>query len=232
MKGARVKLIEYPMSRVYTPVSDELSDYIRGVSLREPEALRRQRLDTDDHPQASMQIAPEQGQFLHLMAKLVGARRTIEVGVFMGYSSAWVALALPPGGRIIACDVNEEYTARARRTWQEAGVADKIELRLRPAVETLDALLAEGQAGSFDFAFIDADKANYWNYYERALQLVRPGGLIVVDNVLWHGAVIDAADQSRDTEAIREFNRKIHADSRVAVSLATLGDGLMLACKL
>jgi caffeoyl-CoA O-methyltransferase len=220
------------MSRVYTPITDEMSDYIRGVSLREPEALRRQRLDTDDHPQASMQIAPEQGQFLHLLARLVGARRTIEVGVFMGYSSAWVALALPPGGRIIACDVNEEYTARARRTWQEAGVADRIELRLRPAIETLDALLAEGQAGSFDFAFIDADKSNYWNYYERVFELVRPGGLIVIDNVLWHGAVIDPADQSRDTEAIREFNRKIHADARVAVSLATLGDGLMLACKL
>lgn len=220
------------MSRVYTPISDEMSDYIRSVSLREPEALRRQRLDTDDHPQASMQIAPEQGQFLHLLARLVGARRTIEVGVFMGYSSAWVALALPPGGRIIACDVNEEYTARARRTWQEAGVADKIELRLRPAIETLDALLAEGQAGSFDFAFIDADKGNYWNYYERVFELVRPGGLIVIDNVLWHGAVIDPADRSRDTEAIREFNRKIHADARVAVSLATLGDGLMLACKL
>ncbi len=220
------------MSRVYTPISDEMSDYIRDVSLREPEALRRQRLDTDDHPQASMQIAPEQGQFLHLLARLVDARRTIEVGVFMGYSSAWVALALPPGGQVIACDVNEEYTARARRTWQEAGVADKIELRLRPAIETLDALLVDGQAGNFDFAFIDADKANYWNYYERVFELVRPGGLIVIDNVLWHGAVIDAADQSRDTEAIREFNRKIHADARVAVSLATLGDGLMLACKL
>jgi len=220
------------MSRVYTPVSDEMADYIRGVSLREPEPLRLQRLETDNHPQASMQISPEQGQFLHLMARLTAARRTIEVGVFMGYSAAWVALALPADGRIIACDVNEEYTTRARRTWREAGVADKIDLRLRPAVETLDELLAQGQAGAFDLAFIDADKANYWNYYERALQLVRPGGLVIIDNVLWHGAVIDPADQSRDTEAIREFNRKIHADSRVVVSLATLGDGLMLACKL
>jgi caffeoyl-CoA O-methyltransferase len=220
------------MSRVYTPVSDEMADYIRSVTLRESEALRRQRLDTDNHPQASMQISPEQGQFLNLMARLTGARRTIEVGVFMGYSAAWVALALPADGRIIACDVNEEYTSRARRTWQEAGVADKIELRLRPALETLDELLAQGQAGAFDLAFIDADKSNYWNYYERSIQLVRAGGLIIVDNVLWHGAVIDAADQSRDTQAIREFNRKIHADTRVAVSLATLGDGLMLACKL
>jgi predicted O-methyltransferase YrrM len=220
------------MSRVYTPVSDEMAGYIRSVSLREPEPLRRQRLETDDHPQASMQIGPEQGQFLHLMARLTGARNTIEVGVFMGYSSTWVALALPADGKTIACDVNEEYTARARRTWREAGVADKIELRLRPALETLDELLAGGRAGAFDFAFIDADKKNYWNYYERALQLVRTGGLIVIDNVLWHGDVINQADHSRDTEAIREFNRKIHADTRVAISLVTIGDGLMLACKL
>jgi len=220
------------MSRFHTPITDDMADYIRSVSLREPEALRRQREDTDNHPQASMQISPEQGQFLHLMARLVGARRTLEVGVFMGYSSSWVALALPPDGKVIACDVSEEYTARARRTWSESGVQDKIDLRLRPALETLDALLAEGQAGAFDFAFIDADKRNYWNYYERALRLIRTGGLIVIDNVLWHGSVVDASDHSVDTEAIREFNRKIHADPRVALSLATIGDGLMLACKL
>src|SRR3954454_20316830 len=179
-----------------------------------------------------MQIATEHGQFLHLMAKVVGARNTLEIGVFMGYSSSWVALALPPGGKVIACDVNEEYTARARRTWQEAGVAEKVELRLQPALKTLDELLADGRAGAFDFAFIDADKRNYWNYYERALQLVRTGGLLVIDNVLWHGDVINPDDHSVDTEAIREFNRKIHGDERVAVSLATIGDGLMLACKL
>jgi predicted O-methyltransferase YrrM len=220
------------MSRVYTPITAEMADYIRSVSLREPEALRLQREDTDDHPQASMQISPEQGQFLHLMARLVGARRTLEIGVFMGYSSSWVALALPPGVQVIACDVSEEYTTRARRTWAEAGVQDKIDLRLRPALETLDALLAEGQAGAFDFAFIDADKSNYWAYYERALQLIRTGGLIVIDNVLWHGDVIDPNDTTRDTLAIRDFNRRIHADGRVALSLATIGDGLMLACKL
>ncbi len=220
------------MSRVYTPITAEMADYIRSVSLREPAALRSQREATDDHPQASMQISPEQGQFLHLLARIVGARRTLEIGVFMGYSSSWVALALPAGGKIVACDVNEEYTARARQTWREAGVEDKIDLRLRPALETLDALLVDGQAGAFDFAFIDADKSNYWNYYERALQLVRAGGLIVIDNVLWHGSVVDHADCSRDTEAIREFNRKIHTDQRVALSLATIGDGLMLACKL
>ena len=220
------------MSRVYTPITSEMADYIRSVSLREPEPLRLQREDTDDHPQASMQISPEQGQFLHLMARLVGARRTLEIGVFMGYSSSWVALALPPGGRVIACDVSDEYTTRARRTWAEAGVQDKIDLRLRPALETLDALLADGQAGAFDFAFIDADKSNYWAYYERALQLIRVGGLIVIDNVLWHGDVIDPNDTTRDTLAIRDFNRRIHADGRVALSLATIGDGLMLACKL
>src|ERR1051326_277456 len=220
------------MSRIYTPITDEMSDYIRSVSLREPDALRSQRLETDHHPQASMQISPEQGQFLHFLARLVGARRALEIGVFMGYSSSWGALALPPDGKIVACDVSEEYTARAKRTWSEAGVQHKIELRLRPALETLDALLAGGQAGAFDFVFIDADKSNYWNYYERALQLVRVGGLIVVDNVLWHGDVINHADHTADTEAIRDFNRKIHADNRVALSLATVGDGLMLACKL
>src|SRR4051794_26730422 len=169
------------MSRIYTPITDDMADYIRSVSLREPEALRRQREDTDSHPQASMQISPEQGQFLHLITRLTGARRALEIGVFMGYSSSWIALALPPDGRLIACDVNEEYTSRARRTWSEAGVSDKIELRLRPAVETLDALLAQGKAGAFDIAFIDADKTNYSNYYERALKLVRAGGLIVID---------------------------------------------------
>ena len=220
------------MSRVYTPITNEMADYIRSVSLREPEPLRRQREETDNHPQASMQISPEQGQFLYLLATLVGARRALEIGVFMGYSSSWVALALPADGRIIACDVSEEYTARAKRTWSEAGVQYKIDLRLRPALETLDALLAGGQAGAFDFAFIDADKSNYWNYYERALQLVRTGGLIVVDNVLWHGDIIDPMDHTVDTEAIRDFNRRIHADGRVALSLATIGDGLMLACKL
>jgi predicted O-methyltransferase YrrM len=220
------------MSRVYTPINNEMADYIRSVSLREPEPLRRQREDTDNHPQASMQISPEQGQFLHLLARLVGARRALEIGVFMGYSSSWVALALPADGKIVACDVSEEFTATARRTWADAGVAEKIDLRIRPAVETLDGLLAEGRAGSFDFAFIDADKTNYWNYYERCLQLLRRGGAIAIDNVLWHGAVVDANDRSPDTEAIREFNRRVQADTRVAFSLATIGDGLTLACKL
>jgi predicted O-methyltransferase YrrM len=220
------------MSRGYISLTDPLADYVRAVSVREPEALQQQRLDTDSHPMAGMQTAPEQGQFLHLLAKMVGAKKTLEVGVFLGYSSAWVALALPPGGKVIACDISEEYTRRARQTWKDSGLEDRIELRLGPALDTLDRMIASGEAGSFDFAFIDADKVNYANYYERALVLVRKGGVIVVDNVLWDGAVIDESDQSADTEAIRAFNRKLLEDPRVAMSLVTLGDGLTVACKL
>ena len=220
------------MSRIHTPITDELADYIRQIALREPDVLRQQRESTDAHPRASMQTSPEQGQFLHLLARLTGAKKTLEVGVFLGYSSTWVAMALPAGGRIIACDVSEEYTAEARRLWREAGVEDKIDLRLGPAVDTLDGLIADGNAGSFDFAFIDADKSNYANYYERALVLVRTGGLIAIDNVLWSGDVIDASKTDADTEAIRAFNRKLHADARVTLSLVPLGDGLTLACKL
>jgi caffeoyl-CoA O-methyltransferase len=220
------------MSRVHTPITPELARYIRDITLREPEALRRLRESTEDHPRASMQTSPEQGQFLYLMARLVAARKTLEVGVFMGYSSTWVALALPPGGQVIACDVSEEYTARARKTWAEAGVSEKIDLRIAPALATLDTLLESGQAGTFDFAFIDADKGNYANYYERALALLRPGGLIAADNVLWDGEVVNPANTDPDTEAIRAFNRKLHEDSRIALSLATIGDGLSLACKL
>jgi caffeoyl-CoA O-methyltransferase len=220
------------MSRVHTPITDDLAAYIRAVTLREPEPLRRLRESTEDHPRASMQTSPEQGQFLNLMARLVGARKTLEVGVFMGYSSTWVALALPPGGKVIACDVSEEFTSRARNTWREAGVEDKIELRLAPALSTLRGLIDSGQAGSFDFAFIDADKRNYANYYESALALLRSGGLVAVDNVLWDGNVINPADTDPDTEAIRAFNRKLCEDSRIALSLAPIGDGLTLACKL
>ena len=220
------------MSRIHTQLTPDLTDYIRQVALREPEVLRRQREGSDAHPRASMQTAPEQGQFLHLLARILGARKTLEVGVLMGYSSTWVALALPPGGKVVACDRDAEYMARARRTWREAGVEDKIELRLAPALDSLDALVAEGDAGTFDLAFIDADKANYANYYERSLVLLRPGGLIAVDNVLWHGRPVDPHDHTVDTEAMRAFNRKLHADERVALSLVTMGDGLALACKL
>ena len=220
------------MSRTHTPITDALADYIAGVTLHEPDPLRRLRESTEDHPHASMQTSPEQGQFLNLLARIAGAKKTLEVGVFMGYSSTWVALALPVGGRIVACDVSEEYTARARQTWREAGVESKIDLRIAPALKTLDALIAEGQAGQFDMAFIDADKTNYANYYERALVLIRTGGLIAVDNVLWDGRVIDESAQDGDTQAIRAFNAKLHTDTRVALSLVPLGDGLTLACKL
>jgi caffeoyl-CoA O-methyltransferase len=220
------------MSRNYTPITDALARYIREVTLREPEALRRQRESTDDHPQASLQIAPEQGQFLHFLVKLIAARKAIEVGVFMGYSSSWIALAMPPEGRIVACDVSEENTAIARRTWREAGVEEKIDLRIAPALQTLDGLIAAGQSGTFDFAFLDADKKNYLNYYERALQLVRRGGLIAADNTLRSGKPVDPNNTEPDTEAIREFNRTLHTDDRIALTLATIGDGITLACKL
>jgi predicted O-methyltransferase YrrM len=220
------------MSRHTTVITEGLESYIREVSLREPESLRRLRESTEDHPRASMQIAPEQGQFLQFLARLTGARKVLEIGVFMGYSSSWIALALPSGGKIVACDVSEEYAAIARKTWRDAGVEDKIDLRLAPALETLDGLIAAGHAGSFDFAFIDADKWNYANYYERVLTLLRPGGLIAADNVLWHGSVADPADEESDTEALRAFNRKLHSDARIALTLVTMGDGLTLACKL
>jgi predicted O-methyltransferase YrrM len=219
------------MSNIHTPVSEELWDYIRRVSLREPDVLRRIREATAPHPQVSCQIAAEQGQFMALLIQLMGAHRTLEVGVFTGYSSTAVALALPEDGKIVACDVNAEWTTTARRFWREAGVEHKIDLRLGPALKTLDGLLADGHAGTFDFAFIDADKENYDGYYERALQLVRTGGLIAVDNVLWHGRVIDPAANDADTLAIRALNEKLYGDQRVRLSLIPIGDGVTLACK-
>jgi predicted O-methyltransferase YrrM len=219
------------LSRTVTPVTETLADYVRAVTLREPEVLRRLRDETSVLPRAQMQIPPEQGQFMSLLMRLLGARKTIELGVFTGYSTLSVALALPADGRIVACDVSEEYTSIARRYWKEAGVADKIDLRLAPGLETLDALLAAGEAGTFDFAFIDADKANYQNYYDRALQLVRRGGVIAIDNVLWHERVIDPAIDDEDTVAIRAFNQRLHADERVWISMVTIGDGLTLAMK-
>jgi caffeoyl-CoA O-methyltransferase len=178
-----------------------------------------------------MQIAPDQGQFMALLIRLIGAKKALEVGVFTGYSSLCIALALPPDGKLIACDISEEYTSIAKRYWQKAGVTDRIDLRIAPALETLDQLLVAGQANTFDFAFIDADKENYTNYYERALQLVRPGGLIAVDNVLWGGAVADPSVQDESTQAIRAFNQKLHRDERVSLSLVTIADGLTLAMK-
>jgi predicted O-methyltransferase YrrM len=207
-----------------------LYDYLLSASLREPAALARLRAETAGHPRVNMQIAPEQGQFMALLVKLTGAKRCIEVGVFTGYSSLAVALALPPTGRIVACDVSEEYTQIARRHWEAAGVAGRIDLRIAPALETLDGLLAAGDGG-YDFAFIDADKGAYADYYERLLALLRPGGLIAVDNTLWDGDVADAANQEPDTVAIRAFNEKLRDDERVDLSLVPIGDGLTLARK-
>jgi predicted O-methyltransferase YrrM len=213
------------------PIDDQLLDYIGRVTLREPEILRRLREETSSHPYSSMQISAEQGQFMGLLIHLISARRTLEIGVFTGYSSLAVALALPDDGRIIACDINEEWTSVGRRYWREAGVERKIDLRLGPALKTLDDLIAQVQGARFDFAFIDADKENYANYYERALVLVRPGGLIAVDNVLWDGKVIDPKVNDADTRAIRAFNESLHHDERVWISMLPLRDGLTLACK-
>jgi len=219
MPGHRLKL------------TNALFDYIDDVSLRETDVQRRLREETRGIKWSQMQISAMQGQFMALLIELIGARRTIEVGVYTGYSALAVALALPDDGRIVACDVSEEWTAVARRHWREAGVDRKIDLRLAPAIETLDALLKDGEAGRFDFMFIDADKENYDAYYERGLMLLRAGGLIAIDNVLWGGAVIDPADRSKDTRAIRALNRKLKADARVTLSLVPIGDGLTLARK-
>jgi len=180
---------------------------------------------------AQMQISPDQAQFMQLLVKLIQAEKTLEVGVFTGYSALWVALGLPDDGRIIACDVSEEYTSIARPYWKEAGVEKKIDLRLRPATETLDELLAGGHAGTFDFAFIDADKTNYDNYYERSLKLLRTQGLIAIDNTIWSGRVADQSENDSDTVALRRLNEKLHRDDRVMLSMLTIGDGLTLAMK-
>jgi caffeoyl-CoA O-methyltransferase len=219
------------MSKKTLNLDSHLYDYLLSVSLREPDILRQLREETARFPSAMMQIAPEQGQFMALLVQLMGATKTLEIGVFTGYSSLCVALALPPNGKIVACDVSEEYTAVARRYWEAAGVADKIDLRLAPALETLDALLAAGQVETFDFAFIDADKANYEGYYERSLQLIRPGGLIAIDNVLWSGRVADPQAQNNSTQALRALNEKLHHDERITLSMVPIADGLTLALK-
>lgn len=221
------------MSNQFLALSEVLYAYILNNSLREPEVLRRLREETEaTNPHAIMSISPVQGQFMMLLLKLMGAVKTLEVGVFTGYSSLCTALTIPENGRIYACDVSEEWTSVARRYWAEAGVADKVTLKLAPAVETLDALLAEGHAGTFDFAFIDADKSNYDAYYERALKLVRKGGLLVFDNMLWYGKVADESVTDADTVALRALNAKLHQDERVFASLIGVGDGMNLAIKL
>lgn len=212
-------------------LSDQLYDYLLSTSLRESNVLKRLREETARLPEASMQIAPEQGQLMALLVRLIGAKKTLEVGVFTGYSALVVAQALPPDGKVVGCDVNEAYTAIARRYWKEAGVEHKIELHIAPAVETLDMLLEKGEAGTFDFAFIDADKVRYDAYYERALKLVRTGGLIAIDNVFRRGRVADPSVTDPDTQATRVLNAKLLHDDRVYISMIPIADGLTLAMK-
>lgn len=216
------------MSNRTLNLTDKLYDYVLAHSLREHPAQAALREATRDHERATMQISPEQGQFMAMLVRLTGARNTIEIGVFTGYSALSVALALPADGRILACDISDDYTRIGKPFWAQAGIADKIDLQLGPALATLDARIKEGEAGLYDFAFIDADKVNYDGYYERCLQLVRPGGLIAIDNTLWSGRVTERAD-SDDTAALQALNIKLHHDERIDLSLLPLGDGLTLA---
>jgi predicted O-methyltransferase YrrM len=208
-------------------LSPELHAYLVRVGVREPAVLAELRHDTASHPQAQMQIAPEEGALLALLVRLTGAERILEIGTFTGYSSTAMALALPPGGSVTCCDISEEFTARARQAWRDAGVEERVELRIGPAVETLEHLIEEG--ATFDLAFIDADKPSYAAYYEACVALVRPGGLICIDNVLWSGRVADPADSDASTEAIRAINARVAADERVDVAMVPIADGLTLA---
>jgi predicted O-methyltransferase YrrM len=219
------------MARFEGLIDPAVIDYVLRTSVRETEIAARLRKETAGHPKSNFQIPPEQAQLLQLLTRMTGARRVIEVGVFTGYSSLAMALALPPDGRIVACDISEEYTRTARRYWAEAGVAGKIDLRIAPAKQTLNGLIASGDSGAFDFAFIDADKTGYPGYYEQCLDLIRSGGVIALDNMLSRGRVLDAATQDPDVSALRQMNEFIHGDQRVDALLLPLGDGLTLAVK-
>jgi caffeoyl-CoA O-methyltransferase len=210
-------------------LDSKIHDYILASSLREPDILRRLREETAALPNAIMQIPPEQGQFFALLMGVLEARKTLDIGVFTGYSSLAVALALPISGRVVACDKSAEYTAMARRYWEEAGVREKIELRLGPAEDTLVELVRVGEERTFDFAFIDADKTGYARYYELCLRLVRRGGVIALDNMLQKGRVVDPADRGEETEAIRAMNRVIAKDERVLPVMLPVADGITLA---
>ena len=218
------------MSRRTIDLDDTLYQYLLDHSLREHPEQAALREATRRHPRGGMQISPEQGQFMTLLVKLIGARRTIEIGTFTGYSALTVALALPADGKILACDISDEYTSVGKPYWQRAGVMEKIEMVIAPAVKTLDARLAAGEAGRYDFAFIDADKEGYDGYYERCLQLVRQGGLIAFDNTLWSGDVARPAEDD-DTRALQALNDKLHRDERIDVAMLPIGDGLTLARK-
>jgi predicted O-methyltransferase YrrM len=219
------------MTRRTLTLTEDLYDYLLANSLREDTLLAELRERTADMPEAGMQIAPEQGQFMALLARLMGVRKALEIGVFTGYSSLCVARALLPEGRLVALDASEQWTRIAREYWARAGLSERIELRLGPAIASLDVLLAEGQEGSFDFAFVDAEKTEYPDYYERTLRLLRSGGLMLIDNVLRHGRVADAGNTARDVVVMRGFNAALHEDERVDLSMLPLGDGLTLVRK-
>ncbi|OKP85083.1 SAM-dependent methyltransferase [Paenibacillus helianthi] len=212
-------------------LTDELYDYLLQVSLREPEPARKLREETGRMLLSAMQSPPEESQFIALLVKLIGAKRILEIGTFTGYTTLLMAMAMPSDGRIIACDIDDKWTRMGYRYWEEEGVAHKIDLRLAPALDTLDDLLSRDYANYFDFIFIDADKENYTAYYERAIRLIRPGGLIGVDNVLWGGSVINEWNQGPDVREIRSINKTIHQDDRVTVSMLPIGDGLTLAIR-
>lgn len=219
------------MSNRTLTLTPSLYEYLCSVSLREPKLLARLRQETLRDSGATMQISPEQGQFMGLLVELMQARNVLEIGTYTGYSSLCMALALPDDGRLVCCDISAEWTGIARRYWADAGVEDKIRLHLGPALKTLRELLDQGAAGSFDLAFIDADKEHYPEYYEACLRLLRPGGLLLADNTLWSGRVIDTADCNPSTEAIRRFNLMLHDDERISLSMLPIGDGLTLALK-
>ena len=217
------------MSNRTLNIDDRLYEYLLAHSLRESDVLRRLREQTMAHEWARMQIAPEQGQFMALLVKLTGAIRILEIGTFTGYSALWMADALPRQGMVLCCDSSEEWARTGIPFWEEAGVRERIDLRIGPALDTLDRLLADGERNRFDLAFIDADKINYINYYQRCLELVRPGGLMMFDNTLWGGSVADPGDQEVDTVALRALNDALLADQRIDLSLVPIGDGLTLA---
>lgn len=219
------------MSDVTLNLTPKVYSYLQKMSLREPEVLRKLREQTHKMSMSQMQISPEQGQFMRLLIELMGAAKTLDIGVFTGYSALSVALSLPENGKVIGCDINGDWTSIARRYWEMAGVTNKIDLRLAPALETLQSLIDGGETGTFDFAFIDADKANYLNYYEKSLILVRQGGLIAIDNVLWSGDVADPEVADANTMAIRKVNEVLLMDERVSMSMLPVGDGLTLARK-
>lgn len=220
-----------PLTKKSLGLSETLHKYVLNNSLREPNIARELREETELLPMSAMQTSPEEAQFIVWLLQLINAKRMLEIGTFTGYTTLWSALTLPADGRIIACELHEEWTLLGKRYWKMAGVASKVDLRIAPALQTLDQLLAEHYANYFDFVYIDADKTNYWNYFERALLLARPGGIIGIDNVLWGGGVVDEQQQDSDVCAIREFNARLYRDERVNLSMLPMSDGLTLAIR-